>query len=119
MKKIVVNIKRVITVFVLTLVLVGAVSPVAQAGENYTDKLAGVPGGYFAKTIGSSYDDRGYSQNVVMFAQIKNTSTRVYVMGRGPLEANSHKWSTKATTSHGFGIGTKKSDITIKWQKER
>lgn len=118
MKKIVTNIKRIITVFVLTLVLVGAISPVAQAGVNYSGRLAGAPGGYYAKTTGSGYDDRGYAQNIVVYAQIRDSSTRIYVMGKGSIVANSGTSSTKEKTYHGFGIGTKKSDITDTWQKK-
>ncbi len=118
MKKIVTNMKRAITVFVLTLVLVGAVSPVAQAGVDYSGKLAGSPGNYYAKTTGSGYDDRGYANNIVVYAQIKDSSTRVYVMGQGSIVANSRSWSTKAKTYHGFGIGTSKNDITDTWQKQ-
>ncbi len=118
MKKMVTNMKRAITVFVLTLVLVGAVSPVAQAGVDYSGKLAGSPGNYYARTTGSGYDDRGYAYNIVVFAQIEDLSTRIYVMGKGSIAANSLSWSTKAKTSHGFGIGTKKSDVTDTWQKK-
>ncbi|MCI9419114.1 MAG: hypothetical protein HFG32_03745 [Eubacterium sp.] len=118
MKKMVTNMKRAITVFVLTLVLVGAVSPVARAGVDYSGKLAGSPGNYYAKTKGSGYDDRGYAYNLVVYAQIKDSSTRIYVMGKGSIVANSGTCSTKAKTYHGFGIGTNKSDITDTWQKQ-
>lgn len=118
MKKMVTNMKRVITVFVLTLVLLGAVSPVVQAGVKYSGELRGGPGNYYARTTGSGYDDRGYAYNIVVFAQIKDSSTRVYVMGQGPMVANSRSWSTKAKTYHGFGIGTSKNDITDTWQKQ-
>lgn len=113
MKKVLNNIKKVMAVFVLSVVMVSAISPAVQASVDLTTSLV-YDGGYKAKTSAEAgYDDRGYAYNVVVYARVGTSkATERYKNGLAKASVTSGAMSSKPTmTRHGWGYGKNNSDV--------
>lgn len=117
MKKILINIKKVMAVFVLSVVMVCAISPAIQASENGTNGLILENGYYKATTSATGYDDKGYAYNIVVYAQVgSSASTGSYGKGVGTAFVKSKGQKSKPSmTRHGYGKGTENRDVNNWW----